>query len=258
MFMFLIKKAFFDMWDHFLGVAMLNLGFIALLTIPILVPPAVVETSVALAFFSQAVGILLVVVYAGAVSLATRDMVNYQRPEFRKLIEYLKESWKSSLVFGAILIGIVIVLWFGVPVYAGMGNLLGLAAIVFLLWALIIWGISSQYYFPIRGQLDTKIPKIIRKCFVLFFDNTFFSILLAIGTIVIAVGSVFTALLIPGITGLLIWHHAGLKLRLLKYDYLEENPSANRRRIPWDALLVDEEERVGKRTLRGMIFPWKE
>ena len=49
-----------------------------------------------------------------------------------------------------------------------------------------------------------------------------------------------------------------MKLRLYKYDYLEENPDAKRNDIPWDALLIDERERVGKRTLRGMIFPWKE
>jgi hypothetical protein len=44
---------------------------------------------------------------------------------------------------------------------------------------------------------------------------------------------------------------------MYKYDYLEKNPG-DRRRIPWDALLVEDRERVGKRTLKGMIFPWKE
>ena len=45
---------------------------------------------------------------------------------------------------------------------------------------------------------------------------------------------------------------------MYKYDWLEANPEANRKKIPWDALLMDDKERVGKRTLRGMIFPWKE
>jgi hypothetical protein len=39
---------------------------------------------------------------------------------------------------------------------------------------------------------------------------------------------------------------------------LEENPDANRRKIPWDALLIDEKDRVGSRSIRGMIFPWKD
>ncbi|MFW6261027.1 MAG: hypothetical protein ACOC6J_05530, partial [Spirochaetota bacterium] len=225
---------------------------------PLLLPSWLVEFSVAAALASQILGGLLLFIYAGAVSLAARDIANYERPEFGRIIGYLKETWKSSLVHGLIWAAIVLVVVVGFPVYAGMGNLLGLAAIVFLFWAILIWTLSSQFYFPVRAQLDTKIGKIIRKCFVVFFDNTFFSIVLGIGSLVVIAGSLFTALLIPGITGLLIWHQVGLKLRLLKYDYLESHPQANRREIPWDALLIDERERVGKRTLRGMIFPWKE
>ena len=67
----------------------------------------------------------------------------------------------------------------GVPVYASMGNLLGLAAIVFLFWAILIWSLSSQFYFPILAQLDTKIGKILRKSFVIFFDNTIFALIVS-------------------------------------------------------------------------------
>ncbi|MFW5683534.1 MAG: hypothetical protein ACOC1I_01640, partial [Spirochaetota bacterium] len=133
-----------------------------------------------------------------------------------------------------------------------------LAAAVFLFWAILVWALAGQFYFPIRAQLDDKITKVLRKCFVIFFDNTVFAIVVGIGTIVVSAGSAFTAFLIPGIGGLLIWHQVALKLRLYKYDYLEEHPDANRKDIPWDALLIDEKDRVGKRTLRGMIFPWKE
>ena len=258
MLMFLVKKAFFDMWDHFLGVVIINLGFIAVLTIPILLPPALADLSIGLALASQIVGVLAVFVYAGAASMAARDIVNYQNPEFRRLLEYFRETWLSSLVLGLIYVGIAFIVYVGVPVYASMGNILGLAAIVFLFWAIVIWTLSSQFYFPIRAQLDDKIPKIIRKSFVIFFDNTFFALVLGIGSVAVLAASIFTALLIPGITGLLIWHQAALKLRLYKYDYLEQNPDAKRREIPWEVILIDDKERVGKRTLRGMIFPWKE
>ncbi len=255
---FMVKKAFFDMWDHFLGVVIMNLGFIVLLTVPLLLPSALVEFSVVAALASQVTGGILVIVYMGAISMAARDIANYERPEFGRVFEYLKETWRASLLFGVVWLVVVLVVVVGVPVYANMGNILGLIAIVFLFWAVVIWTLASQFFFPIRAQLDSKFSKIIRKCFIIFFDNTFFALVLAIGSVAILAGSIFTALLLPGITGLLIWHQVGLKLRLLKYDYLEQNPDANRRRIPWDALLIDERERVGKRTLRGMIFPWKE
>lgn len=258
MLLFVVKKAFFDMWDHFLGVIILNLGFIALLTIPILLPPVVVGISVVAAIVVQAIGTLVIFVYGGAVAMACRDIASYEKPEFGKFLGYLKETWISSLILGLIYIGLVFVVWIGVPVYAGMGTLLGLAALVFLFWAALIWVVSSQFFWPIRAQLDTKIGKIVRKCFIIFFDNTVFALVVAVGSVAVIAVSALTALLIPGITGLLIWHQVALKVRLYKYDYLEENPDANRRKIPWDALLIDDRERVGERTLRGMIFPWKE
>ncbi|MFW5745012.1 MAG: hypothetical protein ACOC2D_17195 [Spirochaetota bacterium] len=258
MLMFMVKKAFFDMWDHFLSVVLMNLGFIVLLTIPLLLPSVLVDLSVSAALASQVIGGLIAFVYAGTISMAARDIANYERPEFGKVLGYLKDTWKSSLVLGLIWAAVVLIVVVGFPVYANMGNLLGLAAIVFLFWALVIWTLASQFYLPVRAQLDTRIGKVIRKSFIIFFDNTFFAIVTGIGSVLVIVGSVFTALLIPGIAGLLIWHQVALKLRVLKYDYLEEHPDANRRQIPWDALLIDERERVGKRTLRGMIFPWKE
>jgi uncharacterized membrane protein YesL len=258
MFLFTVKKSFFDMWDNFLMVAIFNLGFIVLLMIPIWLPSTVAEASIAAAFLIQAIGILIVFIYAGVVAMAAKDMANYQRPEFRRLVAYLKETWVSSLVLGLIYVAITVFFRVGLDFYSQLGNLLGLAAIVFLMWALILFALASQYYFPIRAQLDTKIKKILRKSFILLFDNTFFTVFLAVGTIATAGISIFTALLLPGLTGVLIWHQVALKLRLYKYDYLEENPDANRKEIPWDALLIDDREKVGKRTLRGMIFPWKE
>jgi uncharacterized membrane protein YesL len=258
MLLFMVKKAFFDMWDNFLGVVLCNLGFIIILMVPIWLPAAIAPVSVLGAIVMQAIGILLTFVYAGIISMIARDIVNYQSPEFKSVIVYLKETWLSSVVLGLIYVAITLIFRVGVPFYGALGNLLGLAAIVFLMWAVILFALASQYYFPVRAQLDDKIGKILRKSFVLLFDNTFFTIGVAIGTILVTGISVFTALLIPGLTGVLIWLQAGLKLRLYKYDYLEEHPEANRKQIPWDALLIDDREKVGKRTLRGMIFPWKE
>jgi hypothetical protein len=43
---------------------------------------------------------------------------------------------------------------------------------------------------------------------------------------------------------------------MVKYDYLEEHGQA--KSIPWEELLEDEEDKMGRRSLRGMIFPWKD
>jgi hypothetical protein len=98
---------------------------------------------------------------------------------------------------------------------------------------------------------------MLKKSFLLFLDNPGFTFGLFLGSLLILALSMFTAGLLLGIGTLLLWQNAGLKLRMYKYDHLEKHPE-DRRRIPWDALLVEDRERVGKRTLKGMIFPWKE
>jgi len=45
---------------------------------------------------------------------------------------------------------------------------------------------------------------------------------------------------------------------MYKYDYLEAEADADRKHIPWDELLYEERESVGNRSLKNMIFPWKD
>ncbi len=45
---------------------------------------------------------------------------------------------------------------------------------------------------------------------------------------------------------------------MFKYDYIEAHPDTDRKHLPWEELLFEEREKVGTRTLKGMIFPWKE
>lgn len=258
MFGFLIKKWFFDLWDNFLAIILMNLGFVVVLTVPFVAAPALAGVNQVISIIVLGIGVVIFYVYASAVAFMTRDIAQYQQPGFKDFWKYLKEVWVSGLVLGLIVAFHITVVFFALPVYGGMGGLLGLAALAFLFWASVIWVLASQFYFPIRAQLDSKLRKVLKKCFIVFFDNTFFSILAGIATLAILILSVFTALLIPGFGGIFLFGQVALKLRLYKYDYLEEHPDANRRKIPWDALLVDDKERVGKRTLRGMIFPWKE
>jgi uncharacterized membrane protein YesL len=205
-----------------------------------------------------AVGVVLLFLYVGAASLAARDIANYEGIEWRSLWSYFKETWKTSLIFGIINFALVFLLSVAFPVYTGMGSLFGIAAAAVLFWAYVIWLLATQFFFAVRAQLDTSFGKVLKKCFILFFDNTGFAIGSFIVLAFLVAVSVFTAFLIPGIMGILIWIQDGVKLRVFKYDYLEENPEANRKQIPWDALLVEDRERVGKRSFRGMIFPWKE
>lgn len=203
------------------------------------------------------VGVAAFAILCGAASRMTADIADYKQPGFADFVRFLRESWTNSLLGAGLLILYLFVVSVAFSFYAGKG-VVGWLAMGLLFWVTVAALLSMQYFFPIQSRLDRKFRKVVRKSFLLLFDNTVFTIGLIIVAIVIAVLSAFTAFLLPGIATVFLWWNAALKLRLYKYDWLEQNPGANRRKVPWDALLIDDRERVGKRTLKGMIFPWKE
>jgi len=254
MFGFLVKKAFFDMWDNLFRVLIMNLGYIVILAIfyllSSLLPGLFIVTGL--------VGLALLTVYTGGVSRMCADIADYRQPGFADFFRFVRESFPSSLLL-ALTIGVYgLIVSVAFSFYGGLKSIFGPLAVALLFWVTVAGLLAAQYYFPIQSRLDRKFRKIARKTFLVFFDNPGFSIGLAFGALIVMGVSVFTALLVPGVTTVLLWWNVACKLRLYKYDWLEQNPGANRRHVPWDALLVEDRERVGKRTLRGMIFPWRE
>lgn len=262
MFGFLVKKAFFDMWDNMFRVILMNLGYIAIMgaafSVPLGLSLVTFLPEFLLLILAFAIPAALICIYTGGVSHMCRDIASYEEPGFRNFWQYIIETWKPSLLFALANSLVLFLVTQAFSFYIQIRSGVGVVAAAFLFWVGIVWAVSLQYFFPLQSQVNAVFKKNVRKIFLLFFDNTMFSIGLLIGTIIIAVGSGFTAFMLPGIASVILWLNEGLKLRMLKYDWLEANPDENRKKIPWDALLVEDKERVGKRTLRGMIFPWKE
>jgi hypothetical protein len=257
MFGFLVKKAFFDMWDNMFRILLMNLGYILILAFFFLVAP--LFTSVPALFVAVLlVGIALFALYTGVVSRMCSDIADYKQPGFADILRFLKESCASSLLLALALAAYVFIVSIAFQFYGGLKSLAGPLAVALLFWVTVGWVFASQYFFPIQSRLDRKFRKIFRKTFLVFFDNPAFSIGLFLCSLIVLAVSFFTALLLPGISSILLLWNTAFKLRLYKYDWLEQNPGASRKGIPWDALLVEDRERVGKRTIKGMIFPWKE
>ncbi len=256
MFGFLIKKSFFDLWDNLIRIVILNLGYILAFFIIIYFPLLFNDLPV-LFFTALGIGMAVLFVYSGVVSTMTSRIADYSKPEFKDFFPILKATYPSSLMFALLNLALVFLFRTAFQVYGGLQSFIGPLASSLLFWVLIFWVLAFQYFFAIQARLDRKFKKILKKMFLLLLDNPLFTVGLAIGSLLILVISFLTALLLPGIAAVFLWWNVALKLRLYKYDYLEKNPDA-RRNIPWDALLTEDRERVGKRTLKGMIFPWKE
>jgi hypothetical protein len=255
---FLIKKTFFDLWDNLFRVALLNLGFIISAAFPVFIPGLLLELPV-LSVISLLAGILWCSVYLSAAAYSLKSVSDYSSFGFADFFHNIKTVWPMGLVMGGLIFAFCLILMV-IRFYLGLNSLFGLflAAVVF--WTAVVAVLSFQFLFAIRSRLDTKLSKVIKKSFIFFFDNPGFCVFSFIHNTILLVLSVLLAFLFPGPAGILLYLDEALRLRLLKYDWLEANAveGPNRKKIPWDALLIEEREKTGTRTLKSFIFPWKD
>jgi hypothetical protein len=257
MFGFLIKKTFFDLWDNMFRVALLNVGFIASAAFPVFVPSLVGAVPV-LPWVLLFIGITWCFIYLSAAAQCLKTVSDYGSFGFGDFFRNLKTAWLAGLVLGGLVFVGVILVTVAIPFYLNIKSLFGLLLAAVIFWTLIVGVLSLQFFFASRARLDTKLPKVIKKCFLVFFDNPLFCIFsLIYGLITLAISG-FLAFLFPGPAGLLLYLDEALRIRILKYDWLEEHPDANRHKVPWDALLIEEREKTGSRSLKNFIFPWKD
>lgn len=252
-----IKKAFFDGWDNLLFLIVLNLGVVVIIAIGAYLPMLFGEAwqaSLGAAVFA----LILLSVYEGGTSRLASEMAAYKRPELKSLFSAIGESLPASLFFGLVNAAHLFLLSFVVPFYYSMGGIVGLGALSLVFWISLAWWLASQWFFPIMVQLPGNFKTVIKKCFILFFDNPGFTIFMSLHSLFTFLVSVVTALLMPGLVSIHLARQGALRLLIHKYDYLEEHDGADRKKIPWEALLVEERELIGHRTLKGMIFPWKD
>jgi hypothetical protein len=254
---FFMKKAFFDGWDNLFSLVLVNLGFVALVALGLFLPPLFGRGS--LAFFATIVAILLLgAVWWAATVQALVAVADFGKLAWRDGLQLIKKAIIPGLQFGLISIIVTVALYVGLPFYLSHGGFFGALAAGLLLWLGVIFALSFQWFLPLRARFGGGFAKNFRKCFIFAFDNVFFSFFVFLYNVIELVLSVVSALLLPGFAGLALNLDDAVRIRALKYDYLEVHPGIKRNELPWDEILVEERELVGPRTLKGMIFPWKE
>ncbi|MDR2392988.1 MAG: hypothetical protein LBD93_02365 [Treponema sp.] len=254
---FLLKKTFFDLWDNLFRVALLNLGFLASVAVPLFIPPLLPSLPV-LGMLVLGVGILWCFVYLAATALSLKAISDYGSFGFGDFFMQVQHAWPSGIVMGGFVFLGGILLRVVIPFYLGLGSVIGLLVAAMIFWTLVLGSLSLQFFLAIRARLDTKLSKIIKKCLLIFFDNPLFCIFSCVYCLLTLGLSIFLGFLFPGPAGVLLYLDEALRLRLLKYDWLEVNADANRRKIPWEVLLIEEREKTGTRSFKSFIFPWKD
>jgi len=255
---FFLKKAFFDGWDNMISLVVINLGYLVVL-LSLYGSFSLMADSVAPAMVLLVVTVALHAFYSSAVNGLAHSMVKGRRAEFSEFLESLKQLWKHALLLWAGELVMLTIALFVIPFYLSLQTILSLVLAIVLFWVVLILAFINLYYYPLAVQFPSDKPlKSAKKALVLVADNLSLTIFLSVYQLILFALSIFLATIIPGIAGVAISRNAAMDLLMLKYDYLESNPDADRKHLPWDELLYEERERVGQRSLRSIIFPWKD
>lgn len=258
---FFFKKAFFDGWDNFFPLMLMNLGYV-LLVLAVLGVISLVLPAWAYLLAFAALG-LVFSVYTGGVSGMANRISRYSKENFKYFRQCVRRNLRHSVLHFLCIAVIVLGVSEIMPYYLQiLPNTFGVILAGLVFWVVFFLAVALQYYFPLANLMPDDSPrKTLKKCFIVMFGNPGFSIFLFFYGVIDFALSVVLAFMIPGLAGVNLAYDVALKILMFKIDYLDANPDLDareRRHIPWDDLLFDEKEKVGHRSLRNMIFPWKE
>ena len=262
MYGFIIKKNFCDGWDNLFSMIVANVCMLfagaglvllnAYLSINILV-------QLLLYIFSFSVMSILMFAY-GEVAAKIANFNGVHVVDFFKAIP---GAIKDGIFFGILNAVITWVSTIAISYYFFQTkSMIGLFFGAMICWIDIFVILAFQWFIPIRSLMHNNFKKCLKKCFLIFFDNKGFTILTALYNLVLIVFSVVLLGFAPSFAGLIIANTNALRIRLYKYDYLEEHPEletrAEQKQIPWEELIYDDREALGPRKFKSFIFPWKD
>lgn len=250
----LIKKTFFTFWDHLGAIFLINLGYLVIAAFSFNIPKPSGPAGIAVVFIK----FIAFFIYTGAVNGTVIKITDYSRTTIFDLLPNLKASWRSSLLFALFLLGLILMFSFFINYLTSFAEPIG--RIGFGLFFLVIAAsiMSFPYFFAFAARNNGSFLPSFKKCAWMFLNNIAYSFGLLLGSVLILVVSLFFFLMVPGIGLLLLWYNIAVGLRLKKYDYLEQNPAFKDRKIPWNTILKDDIEVLKTRSLKGLIFPWRQ
>ncbi|MBP5359116.1 MAG: hypothetical protein J6Y69_08015, partial [Treponema sp.] len=275
MFGLLFKKNFFDIWDNMFHVLGINViytvfllsgvfGFLGLCSLEIHDGIKIIVLGVAVIVISIIMHILIFAEGKNAEKIS-----NYSAPKMSLFFGNIVHSIKDGCLFGFLFGMIIIVSFVSIPYYltlsfsedATTGSFLGLVLAFLVFWILVFVLLGLQWFMAVRNVLHNGFRKCLKKSFILFFDNFWFTVGMALINLLNLLITVFSLSLIPSFTGIQICVTNALHLRMYKYDWYEVNPGMSkeqRRHVPWDQLLLKDRKLFGERKLRTLFIPWKD
>lgn len=264
-----VKKNFYEGWENIGNIIVANL-----LTLPFIA--LIFFGFIANGFINLFNGVgSMDLLMAGSLMFATpvltvlaagyaKCAVSIAEYETVKCADYFKNlGWavKNTLGFGFILGFILTACFVGIPFYSLVDPFYGPLFSGFLLFFSVILLLAFQWYIPLKAILGFKFKKTLGKCFDVLFDNFAFSLFMALYSLVLFGLSVIIMFFMPGFSGIVLGYVNALRLRLYKYDWLDQHKDKkgfkDRKNIPWEALLKEDAAVVRSKSLKSLFLPWK-
>lgn len=259
MFGFFIKKNFCDIWDNFFSV------FIPGVIISIISCLCFIATFATGVIYSSRLLLLLVfliscAIFFGSIMAFSHNAYCLARWDVAPIKNYFRGfgNFFTGCQFGILVgVGIVLVL-FSLPYYLKMHNIIGFVIAGLLIGFLCVSILSLQWFFPLYAIMHDSFFKTLKKCYIIFFDNSLFSIAVFLHNIILAI---FGVIMFSSYAMVCLSLTNALRLRLYKYDWLEkqncEDGASHAQEVPWEDLIAQDRATLGNRTLASFIFPWK-
>lgn len=257
---FFLKKCLFDGWDNLFKIFLYN--FILIAVDAGLMSLAFTLNSPGFFYLLTVLTIMFTAVYSLGISGVASKISNNKTPEFKDFINSLKETWVQGLALGFLITILLVIVFWVIPFYYNMGDMVSRLIGGMLFWLFLVFLLALQWFLPVRTNMEKRFFRSLKKSFILFVDNPGFTVFMFIYSLVLGAISLIFLTLVPGLGGIVLAQNNAYKLRMYKYDWMEENPdippAKARKSVPWKTLLEKDREIMGRRTLKNLFFPWKD
>jgi len=251
---FFLRKTFYEAWDHLFVLAAYNGAALALvglcLGLPTLVDSAVARTA---GFVLACLGLS---VWSAAACHALAEISNFRAFSFDAVKRGLAWGIRPGLELGAVVAASILLVSILVPFYAAVGGFVGLLATSLAFWCFLGLGLTLLYVLPVRVALGGGFVASLKIAFMMVVDAPLGALGLALHGVACVALSPFVAFLLPGPAAALLGTTEATRLRLRRFEWLQAQ-GGRRSKTPWAELLAEDDELVGRRSLKELVFPWK-
>lgn len=270
------RKNFYDGWDNVISLFTPNLmmDFTIIICTALCIPGVTIFKESSWYLYIWILMILIGFCAFGIISIAwaylAAETADYGTVEFKDFFKRLKASIPDGIKYGITVLIILIFSVFNVKYFLFPANkeqsvtFAGLLAGFVYLWVSLVIFMALAWLPAVKAKMNDSYLKTVKKCFIIFLDNLFPSIVISIYDFFLCIISIIMMGSAPGLAGVGLSRANALRLILKKYDYIDElnkngeaQDSPLRRNTPWKDLLKDDLEANPPRTFKEFWMPWK-